>query len=201
MLSSCKLLGVRSFVPEVGSRSGNDVPVNLHQTNVIVCSDKKGQGPKAQLLPCEVQVLAKRMQVSVGSSLRARSPDPAQLSLLREPGAQGPTRPQALQATNIWGGREAGSTDCDPRRLPLPLGHRGRDGGKVHCRLKAWAWSAGGLGEGSGGLQDTAPCLFHGPPAHPPIQEGLREGQDSPLTLLSTSQQPFHQPLAEQVLN
>ena len=201
MLSSCKLLGVRSFVPEVGSRSGNDVPVNLHQTNVIVCSDKKGQGPKAQLLPCEVQVLAKRRQVSVSSSLRARSPAPAQLSLLREPGAQGPTRPQAFQATNIWGGREAGSTDCDPGRLPLPLGHRGRDGGKVHCRLKAWAWSAGGLGEGSGGLQDTAPCLFHGPPAHPPIQEGLREGQDSPLTLLSTSQQPFHQPLAEQVLN
>ena len=108
---------------------------------------------------------------------------------------------QKNQATNIWGGREAGSTDCDPGRLPLPLGHRGRDGGKVHCRLKAWAWSAGGLGEGSGGLQDTAPCLFHGPPAHPPIQEGLREGQDSPLTLLSTSQQPFHQPLAEQVLN
>ena len=90
MLSSCKLLGVRSFVPEVGSRSGNDVPVNLHQTNVIVCSDKKGQGPKAQLLPCEVQVLAKRRQVSVGSSLRARSPDPAQPPSLWEPDAQGP---------------------------------------------------------------------------------------------------------------
>ena len=73
MLSSCKLLGVRSFVPEVGSRSGNDVPVNLHQTNVIVCSDKKGQGPKAQLLPCEVQVLAKRRQVSVGSGIHSTS--------------------------------------------------------------------------------------------------------------------------------
>ena len=85
MLSSCKLLGVRSFVSEVRSRSGNDVPVNLHQTNVILCSDKKGQGPKAQPSPCEVQVLAKRRQVSVGSSLGARFPGPAQLSSLREP--------------------------------------------------------------------------------------------------------------------
>ena len=60
MVSGCKLLGVRSFVPEVRSQSGNDVPVNLHQTNVILCSDKKGQGPKAQLLPSKVLVLAKR---------------------------------------------------------------------------------------------------------------------------------------------
>ena len=60
MLSSCKLLGVRSFVPEVRSQSGNDVPVNLHQTNVILCSDKKGQGLKAQLFPSEVKDLAKR---------------------------------------------------------------------------------------------------------------------------------------------
>ena len=45
---SCKFLGVRSFVLKVRSRSGNDGPVNLHPTNVILCSDKKGQGPKAQ---------------------------------------------------------------------------------------------------------------------------------------------------------
>ena len=57
---SCKFLGVRSFVLKVRSRSGNDGPVNLHPTNVILCSDKKGQGPKAQLSPSEVQVLAKR---------------------------------------------------------------------------------------------------------------------------------------------
>ena len=80
MVSCCKLLGVRSFVLEVRSWSGHDVPVNLHQTSVILCSDKKGQGPKAQLTPSEVQVLAKRRQISVGDSLRARSPDPAQLS-------------------------------------------------------------------------------------------------------------------------
>ena len=40
-------------------RSGHDVPVNLHQINVILCSDKEGQGPKAQLSPSKVQVLAK----------------------------------------------------------------------------------------------------------------------------------------------
>ena len=43
---SCKRLGVRSFVPEVRSQSGNKVPINLHQTNAILCSEKKGQGPK-----------------------------------------------------------------------------------------------------------------------------------------------------------
>ena len=76
---------------------------------------------KAPLSPCEVQVLAKRRQVSAGGSLRARSPAPAQLSSLREPAAQGPTRSPAPQVTQIWGGREAGSTDCNPGRLPLPL--------------------------------------------------------------------------------
>ena len=36
-------------------RSGHDIPVNLHQTNVTLCSDKKRQGPKTQLSPSEVQ--------------------------------------------------------------------------------------------------------------------------------------------------
>ena len=87
MVSCCKL-GVKSFVLEVRSRSGKDVPVNLDQINVIPCSDKKGTGPKAQLPPSEVQVVAERKQISVGSSLRVRSPDPAQQSSLREPGTQ-----------------------------------------------------------------------------------------------------------------
>ena len=55
MVSRCKLLRVRSFVLEVRSKSGNGVPVNLHQTNTTLCSDKKGEGPKAQLSPFEVQ--------------------------------------------------------------------------------------------------------------------------------------------------
>lgn len=60
MVSCCRLLGVRFFVLEVRSWSGNDVLVILYEMNVILCSDKKGQGPKAQLLPSKVLVLAKR---------------------------------------------------------------------------------------------------------------------------------------------
>ena len=55
MVSCCRLLGGRSFVPEVRSWAGKDVPVNLHQTNVTLCPDKKGEGAKAHLSPSEVQ--------------------------------------------------------------------------------------------------------------------------------------------------
>ena len=49
--------------------SGNDVLINLYHTNITVFSDKKGQGPKAQLLLSEVQVLAKRIQVTLPGSI------------------------------------------------------------------------------------------------------------------------------------
>ena len=77
VVSCCRLLGVRSFVLEVRSWSGNDVPVYLYQMNVILCLDQKGQSPKAQPSPSKVQVLAKRRESSVGSSFRARFPYPA----------------------------------------------------------------------------------------------------------------------------
>ena len=60
MVSCCRLLGVRSFVLEVQSWSGNNVCVNLYQMNVILSSDKKEQCPKAKLSPSGVLVLAKR---------------------------------------------------------------------------------------------------------------------------------------------
>ena len=88
MVGCCRLLRVRSFVLEVRSRSGNDVPVSLYQMDVIICPDKKGQSPKAQLSPSKAPVLAKRRQISVGSSFRARFPYPAQLSSLGKPGIQ-----------------------------------------------------------------------------------------------------------------
>ena len=88
VVANFKLLGVRSFVLEVRSWSGNNVPVNFCQTNVFLCPDKKGQGPKAQLSATKVPVLAKRRQISVGSSLGARFPHLAQLSSLRQPGNQ-----------------------------------------------------------------------------------------------------------------
>ena len=61
MVGWCRRLGVRSFVFEVWSWLGNDVPINLYQMNVILCPDKKGQNPKAQLSPSKVRVLAKRI--------------------------------------------------------------------------------------------------------------------------------------------
>ena len=51
LVSCYKLLGVRAFVLEVRSCSGNNVPVNLQLMNVILCPDKKGEGPDAQLSP------------------------------------------------------------------------------------------------------------------------------------------------------
>ena len=49
MVSCCRVLSVRSFVPEVRSWSANDNPINLYQINVILCLDKKGKNPKAKL--------------------------------------------------------------------------------------------------------------------------------------------------------
>ena len=57
MVSCYRLLGVRSFVLEVRSWSGNDVPENLYQMNVILSPDQKGQSCKAQLSPSKVLVL------------------------------------------------------------------------------------------------------------------------------------------------
>ena len=88
MVSCCRLLGVRSFVLEVQSWSGNNVCVNLYQMNVILFPDQTGQSPKAQLLLSKVPVLANRRQILVGSSFRARFPYPAQLSSLKKTGIQ-----------------------------------------------------------------------------------------------------------------
>ena len=49
VVSSCRLLGVRVLFLKLSQWSGNNVPVNLCWMNVILCPDKKGQSPKAQL--------------------------------------------------------------------------------------------------------------------------------------------------------
>lgn len=91
------LLSVRSFVLEVGSWSDNKVPVNLHLTNVLLCSDKKGHSPRTHMSPSEGTVLAEE-QGSAGGSVRAGpSPDPAQLSSLRQPGTRDPTDTRLLR--------------------------------------------------------------------------------------------------------
>ena len=87
-LTVANFLVVRSFALEVRSWSGNDVPENLYQTSVVLCPDKKGQGSKVWLAPSKAPVLDNRGHSSAASSLRARPPDSAQLSSLRESGAQ-----------------------------------------------------------------------------------------------------------------
>ena len=59
-------------------------------------------------MPSEVPVLAKR-QISVSDALRARSPDPAQLSLLREPGTHNPTGRLAPQGGGIGFAKTGGN--------------------------------------------------------------------------------------------
>ena len=138
MVSCCEHPGVRSFVFEVGSWSGNDVPVNLYQRNVILCHGKKGQGPKVQLSPSKVPVLAKTRQISAGRSFRARFPYPAQSSL-RETGIQ-PNWPSV-------------SSDCPNgetrfhRLISHPATASGlqRQGwGRGSLLLKAWAMASRG---------------------------------------------------------
>ena len=58
---------------------------------------------QAQLSPSQVPVLAERRQSSAGSFLRARSPDPAQLSSLRETGTQ-PNKPSDSSGLPQGGG-------------------------------------------------------------------------------------------------
>ena len=80
-------------------------------------------------------------------------------------------------------------TDCDPGRWPLPLDHRGRDMEEVHLHLKPVAqqpwqefWNPAGH---SPQPFLWAPQLTHWP--KPRWAGGpLGEGQDPPLTSLST---------------
>ena len=154
------------------------IPINLYQTNLILCLDKKGQCPKQQCSPSKVPGLTKMRQSSAGNSIRAKSPDPPHLSSLKEPGAQ-PKWPLRLLRTPQGGERS------NPGWLPLLQGQRDRDRGEVHCLPQRLV---GGLGEGSGAIQDTAPSLFSGVPAKARWAGGPQgEGPDLPFTSFSTS--------------
>ena len=63
----------------------------------------------------------------------------------------------------------AGSPQCFLCGLPLPSGCRGRDRGKVLCRLEVWAEPLGGPGKGCGVWQDTAPSCSLWPPISPSL--------------------------------
>ena len=132
MVSCYKLLSIRSFVLEVRSWLGNDVPVNLYKPMLfsvsVILLSKKGQGPKAQPASSKVLVLAKRRQISAGSSLRARSPNPAKLSPLPR------TQPTSSSVSSGCPKRgETRSNRLQPRQISVLFGSRDRDGGEVHC--------------------------------------------------------------------
>ena len=91
-------------------------------------------------------------------------PQTCRATTAEEPGAQDPIGLRLL--TSPSGGWS--------QRWPLPLGHRGGNWGEGHRHLRAWTRSLGSLGEGSELLQDTAPGLFPGPPAHPLREAGMR---------------------------
>ena len=100
--------------------------------------------------PSNVPVQVKRRQISVGSSLRARSLDSAQLSLLREPGAQ----PNWSSRSS---GHHRGETQTGPRQTATAnqvaaamTGERFTASSRPGSRL------ASGLGEASDTLQNTA---------------------------------------------
>jgi len=119
---------------------------------------RKDKVPRHNLHP-KAPVLAKRRQISVGSS---SGPGSHILPNCHPWGSQAsnPTGPQFAQATQV--GRPDLS-DCNSHKWPLLLGCRDRDGGEVHCCRKGWAKASGrGLIESSGALQDVVPSLFPG---------------------------------------
>ena len=154
--------------------------------NVILCSDEKGQGPQARLLPSKVLVLAKRRQISVGSFLRTMSPGPAQVSSLREPGTQ-PSWP--LDSSDCPEARGARRWNWVPQtesgRGPLLLGHRGGLG-RGSPRPEGLGQGQGAAAVGVVGSCRTEPqaCSLR-PPVHP-LASGRGGGWDLPVTLLST---------------
>ena len=179
MVSLCQRLGVRPFVLEVESWSDNHVPANLHQTNFILCSDKK-----EQVLRHNLQPLRSRTGWEGRAQQAAPSwPGPQTLSGRHHAGSQAPRTQRSVgsgaQAPQVSHMVRTGLTDV-PGKWPLPLGSRGRDWGEAHCHLKAWAWSVGSFGQASRALQDTDPAcpLSHTPHSSSPAgprTEGPRE--------------------------
>ena len=137
-------------------------------------------------------------EISAGGSLRARSPDPIQPSFLREPATQGPTSPQ----TTLSQGKESRFL----RRWHVQTA--------AAMRLQRQGWGRGSLLTqglcpasvqpwwGLWNLQDTSwpvSWAISSPAGWRPgeLESSKEEGQDSPLTLLSTWWSPLCQSLAE----
>ena len=102
---------------------------------------------------------AKTRQNSVGGSLKAKSPDPVQLSLLRK---RAPRTQPALRPPIRW---EPVPTNFILCRQPLPLGCR--DEGEAHLCLKVWTQAVGGLTRALELCRTQPPACSLGPPPSP----------------------------------
>ena len=142
-------------------RLGHSQVMMFLQISVILCPDKKGQRPKAQLSLSKVPVLVKRRQL-------LQEPVPTPCSAVIPEEARHPTQPSlSLLRPPKW--RRPGLTNCNWGSQPLLLGHRERDGGEVHHPSKHRPRLEEGLSEGPEGLQDVVPSSL-GPPVHPLAQ-------------------------------
>ena len=131
--------------------AGHNVPINLHQTNVILCSDKKGKGHQTQLSPSEAQ-----------ACLRERDPlqaSPPALNAGTAPSLVLPPVPcPAEQADLSWQHPQGQVSRLHPAvitegaRLPAPSGPQAALIGAWFCgptprmtaaTFRPWRWGWG----------------------------------------------------------
>ena len=170
MVSCCRLLGVRSFALEVRSWSGNHVPINLYQTNVILHPDKKGQGPRAQISPSKVPFLAERRPELSWQLHQGQVPTPCPAVLPK--GARHLIQlPLGLLQLPKWG--ETRVHRLWPRQTATGSGSQRRGGGEVRRSSRPGPWLVEGLSQSSGAPQDTVPSV----PWPPGSATGSRLGE------------------------
>ena len=107
-------------------------------------------------------ILDKQKQISFGRSFRTRFPHSSQLSSLMEPGTQ-PNRSCLLRLSN----EETSSQRLRPKKRPLIVVCRDRNGGEVHSSSRPGPRLLEGHIEGSRALQDVVPSLFPGTSSSP----------------------------------
>ena len=150
----------------------------------MLFSDKKGQGPKAQVSPSRVLVLGKRRQISAGGSGRARSLSLCPAALVE--GAR-PPAPLALELQAAHSGVvQADLADRDPGRLRCSYC---REIGRCRGSLlpQAWAETRGGLGGRLWSPAGKTPGCSLGPSSPPEPGPGSRlEGLGLLLTSVPT---------------
>ena len=116
-----KHFGVRAL--DLGARSWSGNCSYKYLMSVSLYSDKRGQVLRHDL-PSRVQ--SWQSQSSAGSTLRAWSSDPAQASLLREPGGKR-NWPSGSSGQPCGGGCGSRSCTWHPGQMVLPGGGRGRE--------------------------------------------------------------------------